>query len=125
MSSYRLTQTGAEVQALLNKIVGIYRQTTAYWNAQTGYVPEAGDIIIYSDYKTVDGVDVPGIKVGSGNGYVQDLAFLGEADSQALLAHIADSGMHTSAAEKLSWNNKLNVNDEAEVVEEALVFNRN
>ena len=125
MSSYRLRQTGAEVQAILDKVVGIYSGTTEYWNSQVGYIPGAGELIIYTDYKSVDGKDVPGIKVGSGNGYVQDLAFVSEADSDALFEHINNTNIHVSAAEKERWNGKLNVTDNQEVVEETLIFNRN
>ena len=150
---YKLRQTGEEVQAAIDKIialtlattttaglmsaedkqkldsVGIHYNTTDYWNNAIGYVPENGELIIYSDYKTIqkDGrtIDVPGIKIGSGNGYVQDLAFVGEADSEALLTHISDSAAHTTAAEKLFWSRKLNVEDSQEVSGETLIFNRN
>ena len=103
--------------------------STAYWNAQTGFIPAEGQIIVYTDYKTttVSGqtVNVPGVKVGTGNGYVQDLVFLGQADSDALLAHMADSDIHITASERQGWNNKLNVTDTQEVVGETLIFNRN
>lgn len=149
---YQLRQTGAEVQAAIDKIIaltlasssapglmspedkekldaiGIHFNTTEYWNNERT-IPQAGEIIIYSDYKSIekDGVQipVPGIKIGSGNAYVQDLAFIGEADSEALLSHIADAAAHTTPLEKQFWNNKLNVDDAAEVVNETLVLNRN
>ena len=161
MASYRLNNTGSEVQSLLDSIpskidkipsatdgnVAVFSSgglrdggtalgdvakaksgTTAYWNSAMGYVPQAGEIVIYTDYKTVtkngQTVNVPGIKIGSGNGYVQDLAFMGEADAESLLAHIGNSSIHVTAADKLAWNNKLNVNDAQEVVNEVLIFNR-
>lgn len=149
MAKKRLTYTHDEVQALLDKInalgpatttqeglmtvadkikldgLGVYSGTTAYWNSQVGYIPAAGEIIVYTDYQTVDGKDVPGIKVGSGNGYVQDLAFLNEGDSDALLSHINNNDIHITPAERDFWNRKLNVADASEVVEETLIFNRN
>ena len=92
-------------------------------------MPKAGEIIVYTDYKTVTDngqtVNVPGIKIGSGNGYVQDLAFMGEADAAQLLAHISDTTVHVTAADKTAWNGKLNVDDSNEVVAETLIFNRN
>ena len=54
---------------------------TANWDNATGFIPLAGEIIIYDDYKQIpyvveeDGelvtkmLNVPGIKVGTGNGY--------------------------------------------------------
>jgi len=149
MAKKRLTYNHDELQALLDKInalgpatttqeglmtvadkikldgLGVYSGTTAYWNSQVGYIPAAGEIIVYTDYQTVDGKDVPGIKVGSGNGYVQDLAFLNEGDSDALLSHINNNDIHITPAERDFWNRKLNVADASEVVEETLIFNRN
>lgn len=105
-------------------------ETTQYWNNQIGYIPKAGDIIIYSDYQLVtdDGetIYVPGIKIGSGNAYVQDLAFIDQKVSQDLLNHSTNTIIHTTASEKLFWNRKLNVDDNMEVIdEETLLFNRN
>ena len=103
--------------------------TTANWNAATGFIPMAGEIIIYTDHKTkvVNGetVYIPGVKVGSGNAYVQDLAFLGESEAADLLTHTGNADIHVTAADKAAWNNKLNVNDNVETINEVLIFNRN
>ena len=153
MPKYTLIQNGQQVQEAISKIialgpatrtvagimsaedkakldsVGIHYNTTAYWNSKIGYIPAAGELIIYSDFQTavVDGrvIEIPGIKIGSSNGYVQDLAFLGTDESGALMEHISDTAVHTNPTEKLFWCNKLNVNDAQEVVGESLVFNRN
>ena len=102
--------------------------TTEYWDGQTGYIPSPGFIVIYSDYKskTVDGqtVYIPGIKVGDGNAYVQDLMFIDEDIAEELWEHINNSNIHVTLQEKRSWNKKLNVNDNSEVVDEALIFIR-
>ena len=129
----RLTYDTDEVQAILDKVVAggatAQAKTTAEWNAAIGYVPVAGELIVYSDYQSVeeDGETryIPGLKIGSGNAYVQDLAFVGERDAEILMAHIHDAILHTSVAEKAFWDNKLNVTDAQEVVEETLIFNRN
>lgn len=103
--------------------------TTAFWNAQTGFVPEDGEIIVYTDKstKTVDGVTVyiPGIKIGSGNAYVQDLAFVAQDVADELIQHINDMSKHITEEERDRWNNKLNFNDNMEAVDETLIFNRN
>ena len=103
--------------------------TTDFWNSCRGYIPNRGQIIVYSDYKTIwkDGkeVKVPGIKVGSGNAYIQDLAFVGEDIARELLQHINNRSIHVTPEEKTFWNSKLNVTDAQEVVGEALIFNRN
>ena len=154
MRDYKLTQTGEQVQAAINKIlaltnatvetdglfskedkakldaIGIHYNTTSYWDGLVGYIPSEGEIIIYSDYSTVtyEGAqpkNVPGVKIGTGNAYVQDLAFIGADIALATLTHIDNSSIHVTAAQKLFWDNKINVDDTAEVVDEVLIFNRN
>ena len=103
--------------------------TTENWNALRGFIPAAGEIIIYDDWKEeiVDGKKrwKPGMKIGTGNAYVQDLVFLNEDVAADISEHIMNNDIHVTAAKQDFWNNKLNVTDSQEVVEEALVFNRN
>lgn len=103
--------------------------TTSFWNSQIGFAPEEGEIIVYTDKstKTVDGqtVYIPGVKIGTGNAYVQDLAFVADDIADSLLSHINDIVAHVTQADRNKWNNKLNVSDVAEVVGETLTFNRN
>lgn len=108
------------------------RDTTQHWNEARGFVPLAGEVIIYTDYKTiqkeVDGevknVNIPGIKIGDGQTYVQDLPFVDTELRDMIMEHINAQDIHVSLQEKLFWNNKLNVNDISEVVGAALIFNR-
>lgn len=113
----------------LPDLAGIKCETTEYWDNASGYIPKSGEIIIYSDYQTkeVDGqiINIPGIKIGSGNGYVQDLAFLNQDLADALYDHITNTIIHVTQAEKDRWNNKLNVTDAEEVIDDTLIFNRN
>ena len=109
--------------------LNIHYNTTAYWNSKRGYIPAAGALIIYSDLtRVVEGDKVtyrPGLKVGTGNGYLEDLAFLGGGDAAGLLEHMADQIAHVTQEDRARWDNKLNVNDVSEVVGEELIFNRN
>lgn len=109
--------------------LNIKYNTTAYWDAEIGFVPEKGEIIVYSDYKTknVNGtiVNIPGIKIGSGNGYVQDLSFLNEDEIHDLYVHMNDDIRHITAEERKKWNSKLNVTDAEEVIQDTLILNRN
>ena len=102
--------------------------TSAYWEDYES-IPKEGQIIVYTDKSSeiIDGktVLIPGIKVGSGNAYVQDLPFLGDDLAIELMSHVNDLDIHVVPADKNKWNNKLNVDDDAEVVDGALVFNRN
>lgn len=123
------TNKKVTIRTLLSSVeLPIKIGTTNYWNNLRGYIPDEGTIIVYTDYGSVeiDGelVNVPAIKIGSGNGYVQDLAFLGQDYMEAFDAHVADMSIHTTAEEKTFWNRKLNVDDAHEVLGESLIFNR-
>lgn len=116
--------------------------TTANWDAAKGFIPLPGEIIIYDDYQVktwqveeygetvTKTAYIPGIKIGTGNAYVQDLGFVDDDLRDTLMAHINNQELHTTLAEKLFWNNKLNVDDayeqiHGELVDETLVLNRN
>ena len=121
----------------VNTRIQMKRDTTANWNNARGFVPLQGEIIIYTDYQTVielvNGVqvtkNVPGIKVGDGNAYVQDLPFTDQELREALMAHITNTDVHVTLNDKAFWNNKLNydstLENSGQLVGETLVLNRN
>lgn len=121
----------------VNTRIKLKRDTTANWNAARGFIPMDGEVIIYTDYKTVTytegGVtktrNIPGIKVGTGNAYVQDLGFIDDELRDRLMEHIANMELHISPAQRRIWNNKLNYDDTLEIddelVNETLVLTRN
>ena len=121
------------MSATVNTRIQSKRDTTANWNAARGFVPLAGEVIVYNDYKTIqkeiDGemqdVLIPGVKIGDGQTYVQDLPFVNDELRVQLLNHIENPDIHVTLQEKLFWNNKLNVNDAAELIDGALILNRN
>lgn len=125
-----------------NARIQLKRDTTENWNNARDFIPLAGEVIIYTDYETktytvqeygetvTKTVNIPNIKIGTGNSYVQDLAFVDEATRELLLNHINNNDIHTTLAEKLFWNNKVNIDDvvdqmEQELEDETLIFNRN
>jgi hypothetical protein len=120
---------GATIGARLQ----LKRETTQYWNDALGFIPLEGELIIYNDYRTIqkeiDGevktIQVPAIKIGDGMAFVQDLPFVNEELRDQILNHIDNPDIHVTLQEKLFWNNKLNVNDAAELVDGALILNRN
>ena len=112
--------------------------TTENWNNATGFIPFAGEIIIYDDYKTITFEEngetvtrnIPGIKIGDGLAYVQDLPFASDDIRISLSQHVDDLNIHVTAAEKQFWNNKINIDDSYDILideldNETLVFNRN
>lgn len=121
------------MSATVNSRIQQKRDSTANWNAARGMIPLAGEIIVYNDYKTIqkeiDGemrtVTIPGIKIGDGQTYVQDLPFIDEELRDRILNHINNQDIHVTLQDRLFWNNKLNVNDNMELVDGALVLNRN
>ena len=119
--------------ATINTRIQNKRDTTLHWNQARGFIPLAGEVIVYTDYKTIqkeiDGevrqIKVAGLKIGDGTTYVQDLPFVNEDLRDKTIEHIDNSDIHVILADKLFWNNKLNINDAAEVVDGALILNRN
>lgn len=65
------------IQEKLHKIDGmnISCNSSSYWLQHSDYVPADGEIVIYTDYKIVDGTNYAGFKIGTGNAYVGDLVF--------------------------------------------------
>lgn len=58
-------------------VVEVRVNTTEYWESISEFVPQAGMIIIYTDYSTNDwGINVPGMKVGDGVTPISALPFL-------------------------------------------------
>ena len=130
------------MSATVNTRIQFKRDTTENWNNAIGFIPLAGEVIVYTDYETktyqteeygetvTNTVQIPNIKIGTGNAYVQDLAFVDEKTRDILMAHIQDYDIHVTLQEKVFWNNKINVDDAAEQVsgelaDETLILNRN
>lgn len=85
---------------LFNKPIEI--DTTEAWNSQPSLIAKEGHLYFYSDYKTVGGENIAGVKVGDGTSYLVDLPFL---DSQ-FQEHIGDTIVHVTQEEREFWNNK-------------------
>lgn len=130
------------MSSTVNTRIQLKRDTTQHWNEAVGFIPLPGEVIIYDDYEiktyTIERnghmvtktVNIPNIKIGTGNAYVQDLAFVDENTKDILLEHIHNQDIHTTLAEKIFWNNKINVDDATEQItgeleEETLILNRN
>ena len=130
------------MSATVNGRIQLKRDTTAHWNEARGFIPLPGEVIVYTDYETktytteeygetvTKTVQIPNIKIGTGNAYVQDLAFVDEKTRDILMEHIRDHDIHVTLQEKLFWNNKINVDDTDEQVtgeleDETLILNRN
>ena len=117
----------------VNTRIQFKRDTTQHWNEARGFIPLAGEIIVYIDYKIIEkevngelrNLYIPAIKIGDGRTYIQDLPFADTELRDKLMEHIDNSNIHVTTQEKLFWNNKLNVNDDMELVDGALVLNRN
>ncbi len=112
-------------ESLSQKQNRISADTKANWNAKLGFIPVKGEIIIYLDKATVEEgnetITYPGIKIGDGMAYCVDLPFLGDELAARLLAHINNSSVHVSSADRIRWDNKLNCT----VNQETLVLDRN
>lgn len=85
--------------------------TTAHWAGRIDYIPKQGTIVIYSDRNVIDEVNYPGIKIGDGLAYLADLPFFGDDITAQIMAvvnaHMNNTTIHVTQAEKNYWNNKL------------------
>ena len=72
----------------------VISNTTEGWNSQPQLISAKDVIYVYTDFATVEGQDVPNVKIGDGNAYLIDLPFL-----------VSDSGITPADIE--SWNNKV------------------
>lgn len=130
------------MSATINARVQVKRDTKANWAAARGFIPLAGEVIVYNDYKTktyeveeygeivTKTVLIPNVKIGDGNSYVQDLPFVDTDLRDTLMEHINNQELHTTLQEKTFWNNKINVDDAYEqihdvLIDETLILNRN
>jgi len=112
----------------INRIDGarVYTDSTENWDNSLGFIPEQGEIIVYTDRDRINigGEEflIPGVKIGTGVNYLSDIPFIDAATIQALSDHINDQTVHISQNERNFWNNKLNI---SEVIDECLIINRN
>ena len=130
------------MSATVNTRIQLKRDTTEHWNNARGFIPLPGEVIVYEDYETktyiieengkttTKTINIPNIKIGTGNAYVQDLGFVDENTREILLDHIHNQDIHATLQEKVFWNNKINVDDAEEQItgeleDETLILNRN
>lgn len=130
------------MSSTVNTRIQIKHDTTENWNNAIGFIPLPGEVIVYDDYETktytveeygeivTKTALIPNIKIGTGNAYVQDLAFVDEKTKDILMEHINNQNIHVTLQEKLFWNNKVNIDDayaqvHQELEDETLIFNRN
>lgn len=101
----------------------IKADSTEGWGRKPDFVPKFGELVIYTDKTQQEGQNIPGIKVGDGNAFLVDLPFMGEDIKIQFENHLDDASIHTTAAEKALWNNKITCDDE--VMGEELILTRN
>lgn len=82
----------------------IYFDTVAGWAAKGDIIAQANTIYIYTDYQEdEEGNPIAGVKVGTGNAFLGDLAFL----DSIYLDHINNTDIHITTAERQKWNEKV------------------
>ena len=130
------------MSATVNTRIQLKRDTTEHWNNARGFIPLPGEVIVYEDYETktyiieengkttTKTINIPNIKIGTGNAYVQDLGFVDEKTRDMLMEHVINQDIHVTLGEKVFWNNKINVDDAEEIItgeleDETLILNRN
>lgn len=110
LSSETLYIITSEISEANNAAIKV--NTTAGWNSQSSLLSERNTLYVYSDYKQVDGYDVPNIKLGTG-ALLSTLPF-----AFADVTHEADSTIHITQDERDLWNSKVScsVNETTETI---------
>lgn len=120
-----LTNVGAVLDDLTHSSASIEVHTSEQWREAGRAISKKGTFYVYSDGFNQDGQLIPRIKLGDGMAYISDLPFLDSYLLNEIFEHINDNVRHVTQQERLFWNNKLNVDDNQEIVENSLIFNRN
>ena len=109
--------------------LGVLFGTEEHWRYVTSdeqYRPPKGTIIVYTtedDQHNITGI--VGVKFGTGNACVPDLPFAVDvAKLDQFMEHLSDTSVHVSVADRQRWNNKLNVIDGEEVINDTLILTR-
>lgn len=115
IGSYLLDSSLAITDKVISVADGIVKRvrisSTAQWDVEPSYIPENGQIIIYSDYMTIDNVKYAGIKIGDGSTKLLNLPFVCGDLRSKVDTHISDSLSHVSAADREYWNSKNRVSE--------------
>ena len=120
-----MTDVGAVLDEMLSSSASFEIHTTDEWIEAGRNISEAGVLYIYSDgYGLEDGTLIPRIKIGDGLAYISDLPFFDEKLRIDLASHINDFDIHVTLDQKRAWWNKLNIDDDQEIVDGALMLNR-
>ena len=96
--------------------VGLYADSTSGWEENESKISEAGSIYIYTDAETFNGKVIAKVKIGDGASSLADLSFIDAPYS----AHIADTDVGITAAERARWINKVS----ASVTDEQLALEK-
>lgn len=95
--------------------------TQSEWDSRQTLIAEANTIYVYSDHDTVEGKNIPAIKIGDGTSYLIDMAFVADHVSE-MLEHINNEIIHVTEEEKEFWNNKARCDESQVVSNKRLIF---
>ena len=110
-----------------NKLI-YYSNSKENWDLNPNFLSEKNVLYIYTNYAIVNNDDkeiaIPGLKIGDGKSYLIDLPFVNDSSNfnEILIDHINNNVIHISAADRLFWNNKLNLTLREQ--EQNLILNR-
>lgn len=92
--------------------------TSENWEQRITYIPKKGEIVVYSDRRTIRGTVYPGIKIGDGLAYVVDLPFVMDDSVELILDllydHLNDMDVHIYPEERTEWNAKVSCDIDGE-----------
>lgn len=97
------------LQEKLENVRSVRVGTTEFWDLHPEFIGEKGDLIVYSDYETIDDQVIPNFKIADGLAYVGALPFVGDDFRYALAEHVNNQAAHVSAEDRSFWDNKVSV----------------
>lgn len=112
------------ISGRINQKLTVVAKTKQQWESENRQTSQPGVLYVTTDYKTVTKdettYNIPGFKLGDGNGYIVDLPYA-TVDEQTFFDHVNDRVIHITQGEREFWNNKVTCD---EVQDETLVLTK-
>lgn len=110
----------------LNNYAQVIIKNEQDWASSSFVISHKGQIYVYiKQNQNNEEITSARVKIGDGETFILNLPFVDDFVKELLDNHTQNTNVHTTLAEKVFWNNKININDTSEVIENTLIFNRN
>lgn len=127
LSNKDIAEQISNINTELENKASIQMKTKQQWDSESQKIAQENTIYVYTNaYKDEDEhgniINVPGIKIGDGAGYLIDLPLIGGSLGSQFEEHIRNMNIHVTLTEKEFWNNKVRTQDSEILDEQNLIF---